>query len=317
MNGSPYNRKYDVSVILLCFNQEKIINLTLEALLQQDFQGSYEVIVCDDGSFSDLFVSLRDKFDEAKIPLRYVWQQNRLIRTAQSRNNGVKLSQGRIILFLDGDMIPALNLVRMHMEVRDKRKKLLVAGNRLWVYSKDVDLVGLSISEALPLLRKHAVIREDINKRQIEWSKSKKPWKACFTCNLSVDWFPGLFLDENFVGWGADDWEMACRLCVRHKYVSVYNNNLIAYQYQFSDLDFNVVTRNRHEEIVCWFRNVVYFVDKYPDLDLGELFESFKQFELNLKTNLWSVRKKKLKSYNLKQIVKNIRDWLEKNEVCF
>lgn len=314
MDNSPYARKYDVSVIVICFNQGKTLKLTLESLLQQDFEGSYEVIICDDGSSVELFNFLRDTFNEARIPIRYIWQQDRSIRIVQSYNNGIKLSQGKILLFLDGDMIPPLDLIRKHIELHDG-KKLLITGNRLWVYSETVDITDLSISNALSLFEKHAVVREDVNKRQIEWSGSDKPWKACFTCHLSVLWSPEVYLDDTLIGWGVLDWEMACRLYTRHGYIPIYRNDLIAYQYQIPELNFHISKRNRHEEIVHWLRNVTYFVDKYPDLNLEELFEGFEKFQLDPTTNRWSVRKEKPTSYDLKQIVRNVRKWLAENGV--
>lgn len=314
MNDSPYIRKYDISVIVICFNQMKTLRLIMESLLHQDYDGSYEIIICDDGSSVNLFNSLRDTFDKAIVPVRYIWQQDRLIKTAQSRNNGIKLSQGRILLFLDGDMIPPFNLVRKHIELHDGTK-ILIAGNRLWVYSEVIDITSLSITDALSLFEKHAVVREDVNAKQIKWSKSDKHWKSCFACNLSVLWSPEVYLDETLVGWGVDDWELACRLCTKHGYSSFYCNELIAYQYQIPKFNFHISKRSSHEEIVNWLRNVTYFVDKYPDIDLDELFDGFQKFQLDPQTNLWNVRKERLISFDLREIATNVRKWLTENKI--
>lgn len=303
-----------MSVIIICFNQEKSLRLSLESLLHQDFKGSFEVIICDDGSSANLFKSFHEAFNKAKIPIRYIWQQDRLIRTAQSRNNGIKLSQGKVLLFLDGDMIPTLDLVRRHAELQTGQR-LMIGGNRLWIYSDKIDIADLSITEALSLFHKFAVVKKDVNKRQIEWSLSDKPWKACFTCHLSILWSLEVYFDETFIGWGVDDWEMACRLYTKYNYLSIYRDELIAYQYQIPELNFHPAKRDRHDEIIGWLRNVTYFVDKYPDLNLGELFEGFERFQLDPDTNLWNVRKIRPTSCDLQQIVKNVRKWLAENGI--
>lgn len=311
---SPYCRKYDVSVIIVCYNQERSLELSLKALLQQEFKGSYEVIVCDDGSSSTLFNSFRDYFDQAEIPIRYVWQQDRSIRAGQSRNNGIKLAQGKILLFLDGDMVPTFDLVEKHFKLHTG-EKLIIAGNRLWVFADQVNIEDLSIQEVLSLFKQVGKEHPKVHAKQIAWAQSDKPWRACIACHQSILWSPEVYFDETLIGYGVDDWELACRLCNRHGYTPVYHDELIAYQYQVPGLVFNVYKRNRHDEIVKWLRNVTYFVDKYPELDLRDLFDGFQRFELDPKTNIWKVRKEKLTSYNLDEIVKNVRIWLKENGI--
>ncbi len=163
------------------------------------------------------------------------------------------------------------------------------------------------------LFKQCGKVHPKVHNKQVAWAQSNKPWKACFSCHESITWSPEVYFDETLIGYGAEDWELACRLCVRQGYVASYHDKLIAYQYQMPGFNFNVFKRNRHDEIIQWLRNTIYFVDKYPEIDFSDLFDSFRRFELDHKTNTWRVRKDKLTSYDLDQIVSNIKGWLKEN----
>ncbi|MGB9811531.1 MAG: glycosyltransferase family 2 protein [Dictyoglomus turgidum] len=40
----------DISVVIPTYNRKKILEITLPNILNQDFEGEYEIIVSDDGS---------------------------------------------------------------------------------------------------------------------------------------------------------------------------------------------------------------------------------------------------------------------------
>lgn len=121
----------DVSIIINVHNQPLSLKLALRSLLAQDFTGFKEVIIADDGSSSTIFPDLYQDFDKAGIPLKYVWQQDCGIRENVSFNNGIRLARGNYLLFLAGDMVPNIDLVRKHMETQ-VQPRLIVAGNRNW-----------------------------------------------------------------------------------------------------------------------------------------------------------------------------------------
>ncbi len=102
--------KIKASVIIPVYNSEKTIKKTLEALLNQNFDEGYEIIIVDDGS-SDKTVEICKKIaKKSKIPIRIF--ENEHHGPAWQRNFGAKKARGEIIVFTDSDCIPDKNWLK-------------------------------------------------------------------------------------------------------------------------------------------------------------------------------------------------------------
>lgn len=315
-------RELDLSVIVVVYNQPESLKLILRALLAQDFSGSYEIIVTDDGSSPKLFHVCQDQFDKSLIPIKYVWQQDRHFRAAAARNNGINISRGRILLFLDGDLVPVLDTLRKHVEAHTS-PKMMVAGNRKW--RGEIPDIGkipdCSIKETLKFLEDGFEVDEKSRRREENEREARKkflmsphPWRACFSGNVSVDWSPAVLFDEAFVGWGPEDWEFNHRLCTKYGYIPVYRDDITAYHLETPDAVGNVFRTGTHEEIVMYMKNTFYFFDKCPELPREEVFFGFPRFVLDQTSNRWRVVPRPAPdSYDIKELVENARRWLEKH----
>jgi len=64
-------------------------------------------------------------------------------------------------------------------------------------------------------------------------------------------------------------------------------------------------------------RNVCYFYDKCPGLDLRDAFFGFIRFELDVKANKWKIlpRPNSYTTRELRKKVQFIREWLKKNGI--
>lgn len=87
-----------VSVIIPAYNQGNTISKTLASVLPQ-IKAGIEVIVVDDGSTDNTKVVIQE-FDSQKV-IRYYYTMNRGVCAA--RNFGAIVSEGRYLVFLDGD----------------------------------------------------------------------------------------------------------------------------------------------------------------------------------------------------------------------
>lgn len=86
----------DISVIIPAFNEENNIEKCLKSVLEQDYPKSkYEVIVVDDES-TDKTKKIAQKYAD-----KVITQKN--TGPGLARNNGVKNSKGRLLVFLDAD----------------------------------------------------------------------------------------------------------------------------------------------------------------------------------------------------------------------
>jgi glycosyltransferase involved in cell wall biosynthesis len=285
----------------------------LAALLAQQFDGSYEVIVCDDGSTASVLDELHANFDAAGVPVRYVWQQDRSVRAASARNNGIKLSQGRILVFLDGDMIPTPDVLTQHLHAH-RAEKLIICGNRLWYGGDPAALLALPIVEIWTELRAKSFIKQKVYAQQKSWARSEKNWRACFSCHMSVAYSPVVFFDENIVGWGTEDWDIAYRLVTECGYRVIFRDDIVAYHCETGQIN-NPFQAGSHEQIVQWMSNISRFEDKHPQAALLELYNGCQRFALDPNTNRWYLRLDQPTDYNLAEVRDKIRSWLAANGV--
>jgi len=311
-------RDLDLSVIVVVYNQAESLKLILRSLLAQDFSGSYEIIVTDDGSSLDVFRVYCTEIKQNQISTKYVWQPDHQFRAAAARNNGIRISRGRIILFLDGDLVPALDTLRKHVEAHTL-PKMIVAGNRKWhgEFRNTNYLPNGSIDEVINFLEEFSADeksrhREEVErKRRKEWSASPYPWRACFSSNLSVEWSSDIYFDENFVGWGPEDWEFSCRLCTKHGYILVYRDNITTYHLETPSAVGNIFRTWTHEKIVMYMKNTFYFFNKCHGLPMEEVFFGFPRFILDPISNRWQVVPRPAPdSYDIKELVEKARRWL-------
>lgn len=85
----------DASVIVPTLNEEKTISACLASLRDQDFRGSFEVIVSD-GHSTDKTVSIA-----RKLVGKVVFEDKHII--AAGRQAGAKAARGRVLAFTDAD----------------------------------------------------------------------------------------------------------------------------------------------------------------------------------------------------------------------
>jgi glycosyltransferase involved in cell wall biosynthesis len=83
-----------VSVIIPCYNAERYIAETLESVFAQTYP-TIEVVVVDDGSTDNTVEVLKS------YKVQLIQQRNRGVSAA--RNNGIRHSRGKYVLFLDHD----------------------------------------------------------------------------------------------------------------------------------------------------------------------------------------------------------------------
>lgn len=89
----------DFSIIIPAYNAEKFITRAVERITEQNYS-SYEIIIVDDGS-TDRTAEVCEALQSKYAQVRYLYQQNSGPNVA--RENGVKVSTGEYILFVDAD----------------------------------------------------------------------------------------------------------------------------------------------------------------------------------------------------------------------
>ena len=89
-----------VSIITPMYNSEKFIDLTIQSVQSQTYQ-NWEMIIVDDAS-TDRSIEIVKKI-MATEPRLHLKQLADNLGPAHTRNNGIKLANGRFLAFLDSD----------------------------------------------------------------------------------------------------------------------------------------------------------------------------------------------------------------------
>ena len=90
----------DISVIVPAYNVEKYISSCLDSLLNQT-KKEIEIIAIDDGSTDNTLNILNEYKRNNPSKIHVISQNNQGLSI--TRNNGIKLSTGKYISFVDGD----------------------------------------------------------------------------------------------------------------------------------------------------------------------------------------------------------------------
>jgi len=102
----------DVSVVIPTFNRRRQLEATLEGLAAQtDLPVAVEVIVVSDGSTDGTDEWLRS--GATPLPVVACYQPNS--GPAAARNHGIATAEGRLVVFLDDDVVPAPDLISAHV----------------------------------------------------------------------------------------------------------------------------------------------------------------------------------------------------------
>lgn len=187
------------TVGLATYNQLEQLKLVVEALGRQTFK-DFELIVCDDGS-SDGTAEWAETQD-----FEYIWQEDDGFRLAKSKNNGIKKAKGLYFLSLEADVIPHFRLLEEY---------------KIWA-RPDTIMLGvrhdiLQLPDELDFDKLDSmIVSKDFRGNTLRMvSKVDRPWRLCSGCNfvMPTDKLQEIGgWDENYRGYGIDDWDVCLRL---------------------------------------------------------------------------------------------------------
>ena len=103
-----------VSVIISVYNGADILSVTLPSLLNQDYPNNkMEIIIVDDASTDDTS-QLLDSIKQKESIIVFSHTENR--GRAATRNSGIKLANGELLIFLDCDIEVNSDFISRHVE---------------------------------------------------------------------------------------------------------------------------------------------------------------------------------------------------------
>ncbi|MBL7688211.1 MAG: glycosyltransferase family 2 protein, partial [Bdellovibrionaceae bacterium] len=219
------NEPIEISVIIPTYNNRDYVLNTVRHLRRQTMdRRQFEVIVVDDGSNDGTEEALRQDLygEENQFNFKYIYSPrlkprkmgDANYRAGISRNLGVKNSRGRILCFLDSDILTPENylseLLLQHQDfdvIQCKRLNLTQEKSNASIRYNDIDVrTDIFSTEDGYWDRFHSLS---------EWSSAPFFWKYTCTYGLSVP--TALFkkvgwIKRGFVFYGFEDVELGYRL---------------------------------------------------------------------------------------------------------
>jgi len=146
-NGCPSGMnkaggKLGASVVVPTHNRAALLPSSLEALMTQDYESEYEVVVVDDGSVDETPRVLADWCRLYPTRIRAFRQEN--AGPAKARNRGARAASGSFLAFIDDDCLADRSWLRNLVRVADQSEAAAVAGA---VINRDTGWVGRYINK--------------------------------------------------------------------------------------------------------------------------------------------------------------------------
>ena len=192
------------SIIIPSYNRRASLEMVLEGLERQTLpQTQFEVIVVLDGGTDDSAAMLMAwQQTQRLVHLRWHCQPNS--GQAAARNKGVELAATPIVVFLDDDVVPAPDLIEVHLRHHADHASKAVLGDCLMVRETHSSLYHLGVWAWW----------EDMYYRRA--LPGRQPGYRDFCAgNVSLrreDFLRAGGFDTDFRGYGGEDYELGYRL---------------------------------------------------------------------------------------------------------
>lgn len=208
------------SLIITVYNRSHLIRKSLFSLQNQSVKPD-ELILSDDGSEEDIVVEIKDIIKDFEFPVKFVKQANKGFRLAKCRNNGVRNSNGDLLIFLDQDLIHTTDLIKTF--ILNSRKKRFITGMPIWMNEKtssqitEERIVNNSFNEFITSNDKRYIENQFRKDRRYYYLHKLKltnqPRLRGGVCAINrKDYFSVNGYDEKYIGWGAEDDDIRRRL---------------------------------------------------------------------------------------------------------
>lgn len=179
------------SFIIPCYNEEEDIANTIEACINQDYHGEYEILLIYNESKDNTLQIINNYsilYERVKV---LTYDGNKSVSFA--RNYGIKNSLGNVIIFLNADEIPQKDFLH----------------NIEKFFSKGADYL-FPQTEVLNKDTAYGIYREAYRKYKYS-SPNSFLWSQGFSCRKNILEQIGGF-DTCYPGCGGEDWDLVTKI---------------------------------------------------------------------------------------------------------
>lgn len=205
-----------VSLVITTYNNHSMLKRVMESILVQTRHPD-ELFIADDGSDGRTASVIKFFSENAPFPVIHVRQENRGFRAAKIRNEAIKRAAGDYIILLDGDCVVNNHFISDHLFLAEEG--CFIQGKRVHVVRDAVDSFTHEHANSFPLLIKMSLRGKISNVHHVirlpfDFSVKNRKLKGIKSCNMSFfrrDVLAVNGFNEDFIGWGNEDSELACR----------------------------------------------------------------------------------------------------------
>lgn len=229
-------------MIITTYNWKEALELTLLSALAQS-EPPDEILVADDGSTAETSQLVSNFAETAPLPIYHIWQDDLGFRAAKIRNKAIAQARGEYLIIVDGDMILHSRFVEDHKQLArsgffSQGSRVLLTPSRTASVLAEKKIVFSFFTTGLKN-RKNALRSPRLSAL---FSSRRRNLKGIRTCNFSL-WKKDLIringFNEDFVGWGREDSELAVRLM---------NSGMLRQNLRFSALAYHLYHSSQPKE---------------------------------------------------------------------
>ena len=126
-----------VSIIVPCYNVEKVIGKCIKSILNQTYR-KLEVIFVNDGSTDNtekIILSYKKEFEKKNVIFKYIYQQNKGLGGAI--NTGLKHFTGEYLVWPDADDTLALTSIEKKVVFLENKPEYGSVTSDAYIYNED------------------------------------------------------------------------------------------------------------------------------------------------------------------------------------
>jgi glycosyltransferase involved in cell wall biosynthesis len=212
-------KRQSCSLLISTYNWPEALKLCIKSALGQTVLPN-EIVICDDGSTVETKKLIDALNINSKIPIKHIWQPDEGFQLAKIRNKGFAETSCDYIIQIDGDLVLHPDFVKDHLLFA--KKGYFTTGSR----------VILSEESTHEIINQSSI---SIDFKKIKYKNFLNKFRAPFLwdllattyknkgihkyyvkgCNMAF-WKKDILsvngYNEDFVGWGREDSEIAIRL---------------------------------------------------------------------------------------------------------
>jgi glycosyltransferase involved in cell wall biosynthesis len=208
--------------IIICFYEKmNYLKCCLDSLTScsDDFD---EIIIADDGSSETVVNGIKAFINNYPFPIIHAWHSRAGARRAACRNNGIRNATGDYLIFLDADFAVLPGAIKSHVDAAQSgwfaagRCKYSTEEQARRIFTEIISPFLLEqIYKELPekpILKEHnEFVRYGIMRKLRLASPRKQTFGGHFSIfKQDIESVNGY--DENYIGWGGEDQDIALRL---------------------------------------------------------------------------------------------------------